>query len=480
MTNLFRIFRCLLLAISTGFPFFARSSDPNIILIVVDDLGYGELGSYGGTEIPTPHLDELARAGVRFTDGYVTASYCAPSRAGMLTGRYQTRFGYEKNPVGAQNADPKIGLPAAEETIAEALQDRGYATGLVGKWHLGATPAYHPLRHGFDEFFGFLHEGHYFVPHPWTGTTTWLRRKTLPNQTLGRWHAPDQGIILTDHMNHNEPAYDADNPLLRNSEPVSEDEHLTAAFTREAIDFVERHSARPFFLYLPYNAVHSPLQADNAYLEKFAHISDIHRRIFAAMLAQLDDGVGKLMATLESQQIADQTLVIFLSDNGGATKELTSSNAPLRGGKGSVYEGGVRVPFIMRWPQKIFPNQIYRQPVLSLDIFATALNAAGGSFADSDRPRDGVDLLPFLDGTKSGPPHESLFWRMGSKTAVRLGEWKLTHQSPARGVEPTWQLYNLHDDISESQDLASSEPDRLAELMSVWESYNAAMSDPAW
>ena len=233
---------------------------------------------------------------MRFTDGYVAGPNCSPSRAGLLTGRIPTRFGYEFNPIGAVNEYPGIGLPAAEVTIAETLQNAGYTTGLIGKWHQGGTADYHPFRHGFDEFFGFLHEGHYFVPPPYKGVTTMLRRKSLPYGYTGRW-VGEKGLIYTDHMGGNEPDYDADNPITRGGQPVVETEYLTDALTREAIDFIDRHDDKPFFLYLAYNAVHSPLQGADAYMKKFVHIEDVHRRIFAAMLSNMDDSVGAVADT---------------------------------------------------------------------------------------------------------------------------------------------------------------------------------------
>ena len=234
---------------------------PNILFIVADDLGYGELGCYGGRAIPTPNLDQLAAEGVRFTQGYVTASFCAPSRAALLTGRYQARYGYEANVTGAANADPKNGLSLAERTLADHLRSVGYATGLVGKWHLGGTAPFHPQRRGFDSFFGFLHEGHYYVPPPWAGVTTWLRRTALPDGGKGRWTSPDGRTVWTTHMNSFEPDYDADNPLLRGSQPVTESAHLTDALTLEACDFIQRHTDQPFYLHLAYNAVHQPLSS---------------------------------------------------------------------------------------------------------------------------------------------------------------------------------------------------------------------------
>ncbi len=444
---------------------------PNVIFIVADDLGYGELGCYGGKGIPTPHLDALAAGGVRFTNGYVTAPFCAASRAALLTGRYQTRFGFEFNPIGAKNAAPGIGLPIGEKTVADHLRATGYATALVGKWHLGGTAEFHPQRRGVDEFFGFLHEGHTYVPHPWEGVTTWLRRRALPNGGTGRWTSPDGRLVWTTHMGGNEPDYDADNPLLRSSQPVDERVNLTDAFTREANDFVSRHRTQPFFLYLAYNAVHSPMQAADAYLAKFAHIPDLHRRIFAAMLAHLDDSVGQVLAHLRTTGLAENTLVVFLSDNGGPTKELTSSNAPLHGGKGELWEGGIRVPFIVSLPGRIAPRTL-DTPVISLDATATALALAGVSATPT--PLDGVNLWPLLSEKSTAAPHAALYWRVGERHAIRQGDWKLLRQ---RGA---WQLYDLAKDIGEQTGRATAEPARAQELAARWEKWNAEQIAPRW
>ncbi len=444
---------------------------PNIVFIVVDDLGYGELGCYGGKDVPTPNIDQLAATGVRFTNGYVTAPFCAASRAGLLTGRYQTRFGFEYNPIGAKNAVPGIGLPVTERTIADRLRDAGYATGLVGKWHLGGTAEFHPQRRGFDEFFGFLHEGHYYVPAPWQGVTTWLRRKTLPDGRQGRWNSPDGRIIWSTHLGYNEHEYDADNPLLRSSQPVNDQSNLTDAFTREACDFIERHRTQPFFLCLAYNAVHSPMQAADVHMAKFSHINDIHRRIFAAMLAHLDDAVGRVIAALRDNGIEDNTLVVFLSDNGGPTKELTSSNAPLRGGKGELREGGIRVPYIVSWKRRIRPH-VVESPIVSMDATATALEVAG---AESGKVTlDGTSFMPLLTGRTSELPDRTLFWRVGKKHAVRNGDWKLIRD----GNE--WQLFNLAHDPGETNDVAAKELDRVQKLSALWEQWNAEQAVPLW
>ena len=470
MKPLFPLLVCALAA--CAFAFGATAPRPNVVFIVADDLGYGELGCYGGRDIPTPQLDALAAGGVRFTNGYVTAPFCAASRAALLTGRYQTRFGFEFNPIGAKNAAPGIGLPVAEKTVADHLRDTGYATALVGKWHLGGTAEFHPQRRGFDEFFGFLHEGHTYVPAPWHGVTTWLRRRALPDAGRGRWTSPDGRIVWSTHLNTNEPDYDADNPILRNSQPADERGNLTDAFTREACDFIGRHRAQPFFLYLAYNAVHSPMQGADAYLQRFAHIEDIHRRIFAAMLAQLDDSVGQVLARLRETGVADRTLIVFLSDNGGPTKELTSSNAPLRGGKGELREGGIRVPFIASWSGRIPTGRVVDDPVCAMDATAAALEVAG--VQRGKLKLDGVSLLPLLTTQTKPDPGRALFWRVGKKNALRRGDWKLIREGAA------WQLYDLTRDIGETNDLAAQEPARVKQLASLWDEWNAQQIEPRW
>lgn len=448
---------------------------PNVIILFADDLGYGELSCQGNPEIPTPHIDSIATNGVRFTSGYVAGPNCSPSRAGLLTGRIPTRFGYEFNPTGALNEEPGFGLPPGEITIAEALQDAGYTTGLIGKWHQGGTAKYHPFRHGFDEFFGFTHEGHYFVPPPYKGVTTLLRRKTLPDGSEGLWMG--QGGLHYHTWPRNEPDYDANNPIIRGGQPVVETEYLTDALTREAVDFIDRHDDKPFFLFLSYNAVHSPLQGADAYMKKFAHIEDLHRRIFAAMLANMDDSVGAVMEQLRKSGLEENTIVFFLSDNGGPTKELTSSNLPLRGEKGQMYEGAIRVPFMMQWKGEIPAGKVYDQPVSSLDIFATA--TANSSRGTTPKQVEGVDLKPYLTGAKDGAPHETLYWRQGGKTAMRHGDWKLVRMGSRKTAgKAKWELYDLSKDIAEENNLATEYPDKLNELVEIWEKLNGEMSEP--
>ncbi len=451
--------------------FAADSERPNIIILFADDLGYGELRfpDDDPREIPTPHLDDLADGGIRCTNAYVTAAYCSPSRAGLLTGRIPARFGYEFNPVGMRNEDPKLGLPLSETTLADALERSGYATSLVGKWHLGGTASYYPLFRGFEEFFGFLHEGHFFVPPPYEGVVTMLRRHRLPDGTLGRWQVGN--LVLSTHMGHHEPAYDACNPIYRGGQPVVEEEYLTDAFAREATDFIRRTRKRPFFLYLAFNAVHSPLQCKLEDMERFSEIDDVHRRIFAAMLACMDDAVGDVMKTLRELGLEENTLVFFLSDNGGPTRELTSSNLPLRGEKGHLYEGGIRIPFFVQWKKVLPEGGKYPRPVSSLDIYPTAL-AAAGEKDPQPRRRDGVNLLPYLLGKKEEPPHQTLYWRQGNRTALRSGDWKLVRNPP---ISRQWELYHLAEDIDESEDLAEKEPEKLKSLIEKWRAYDVQM-----
>ena len=431
----------------TGVPLAPGERRPNILLIFVDDLGYGELGCQGNPEIPTPHIDALARGGIRFTSGYVSAPYCSPSRAGLLTGRYQTRFGHERNFIGKQNLDSSIGLPTGERTLADALREAGYATGLVGKWHLGGVEAYHPQSRGFDEFFGFLHEGHFYVPPPYEGVVSHLREK--------------------------EPPYDANNPILRGREEIRETAYLTDALTREALAFIDRHRDEPFFLYLSYNAIHSPMQARREDVKRFVHIDDEHRRVFAGMLAALDEGVGAVMDRLRDLGIERATLVFFISDNGGPTAELTSSNAPLRGGKGQLWEGGIRIPFIIQWTGHLPVGVTDDRPVIALDVYPTALAAAGAG-PGSDRKLDGVNLLPYLTGDRDGPPHEVLFWRYRDRIALRRGDWKLIRQDgPLR-------LFDLSRDIGEAKDLIKERPEVARELQQALDAINAEMVPPRW
>ena len=407
---------------------------PNLVLIVADDLGYAGVGYQGCKDVPTPNIDSIARNGVQFTDGHVSCPVCSPTRAGLMTGRYQHRFGHEFNPGPPATADVKFGLPLSQITMADLLKKAGYVTGMVGKWHLGLAPEYHPMKRGFDEYFGFLHGGHDYL----------------------------------------DPKADSTNPILRGTEPVDKEEYLTDAFTREAVAFLERRRRDPFFLYLSYNAVHTPMQATQKYLDRFKNITDPARRTHAAMLSALDDGVGAVLAKLRETGLEDDTLVIFISDNGGPTPSNTSSNLPLRGYKGQLLEGGHRVPFALQWKRQIKGGQVYRQLASSLDILPTVV-AVGGGELPKDRPIDGVDLMPHLTGQKTSAPHQCLVWRQGERHAVRMGDWKLLVEDGGQA-----QLYDLSKDIGESNDLAAKNPDKVKELSAAFDKWNAEMVPALW
>lgn len=415
--------------------FGANPRKPNIVLILADDLGYAGLSVQGSKDVPTPNIDSIAANGVRFTDGYVTCPVCAPTRAGLLTGRYQQRFGFETNPGPEAYADGRFGLPRGQSTLAERLKPLGYATGMFGKWHLGYKPELTPPQRGFDEFFGFLSGANNYVP------------------AAGRQR----------------------NPILRGMDVVQEKEYFTDALAREAVAFIETRRADPFFVYLPFNAVHAPLEAVSKYLDRFAAIHDEKRRTYAAMTAAMDDAVGRVLDTLRRLKLEDDTLVFFLSDNGGPTPQTTSSNAPLRGYKGQVLEGGIRIPFLMQWKGRVPAGSVYRNPVISLDIHASALAAAGAAI----RPEwnlDGVSLLPYVTGNQTGRPHETLYWRFHQQHAIRQGDWKLV--TAPGSSQP--QLFNLSQDIGESSDLAAAMPGKAKELDAAWQAWNAQLQDPKW
>jgi arylsulfatase A-like enzyme len=441
----------LLLAAALGLgaaPLAARAADgpkrPNILILLADDLGYADVGFQGCKDIPTPHLDALAKSGVRCTNGYVSGPYCSPTRAGLLTGRYQTRFGHEFNP----GAGDKVGLPLTETTIADRLKAAGYATGLVGKWHLGKAAKFHPQKRGFDEYFGFLDGAHSYFP-----------------------------------------ARDAA-PIYRGTEEVEEKEYLTDAFAREAVGFIDRHKKEPFFLYLAFNAVHTPMHATEDRLKKFESIADKRRRTYDGMTLAMDEAVGKVLDKLRAEKLDENTLIFFFSDNGGPTMVGTtingSINAPLRGSKRTTLEGGIRVPFVVSWKGRLPAGKTYDQPIIQLDVLPTALAAAGVE-AKAEWKLDGVDLLPYLEGKNTAAPHETLYWRFGEQMAIRRGDWKLVRYDPtadddkkSKEAATPLRLYNLAKDVGEADDLAAKEPDKVKELEAAWKKWNADLARPLW
>ncbi|MEP2076197.1 sulfatase-like hydrolase/transferase, partial [Rhodopirellula bahusiensis] len=444
----------------------AVSSQPNLVVIIADDLGYGETGMMGNAEIPTPAIDALARSGVRCTSGYVTSSYCSPSRAGFLSGRYQSRFGYDLNPTGERNNHPNAGLPAEQKTFVKHLQSAGYHTSLIGKWHLGTRPPQVPTSKGFDRFFGFLHEGHYYVPGPpFENVWTMLRDISLP---AGQFQT-DQRTIRGNYAPINEPAYDAGNPVMEGSEPIDDWKYLTDTITDKAVRSISRSASNPFALVVSYTAVHSPMQATLEDHQRMDHIEDSQRRIFAGMLIAMDRGVGRILKTLDQQNLREETLVVFFSDNGGPTAELTSSNAPLRGGKGSLYEGGVRIPMVWSMPGTIPVGADEDKPVLSIDIAPSFLSLALNQESQTDM--DGINVLPWI-GRGTFTSERTVWWRMprGAR-ALRQGHWKFVQ---ARQNQPV-ELFDLESDPGETQNLSETQPARLKKLLSVWDSLQSEM-----
>jgi len=418
---------------------------PNVIVILSDDQGYGDIGVHGCQDIPTPNIDSLAKNGIRCAAGYVTAPQCTPSRAGLITGRYQQRFGYEVN-----SNQPESGLPPEEVTLAARMKAAGYVTGLVGKWHLGWQQRHHPMNRGFDEFFGFLGGANPYLPAE--------GQDSIPN-------------------------------ILRGREPVKVTDYLTTVFGREAVSFVERHQKEPFFLYLAFNAPHVPLQAAPEYLNRFSSIPDPTRRTYAAMVSALDDAIGAVLAKLRQLKLEERTLVFFLSDNGGPAGAgwNGSSNAPWRGHKGAIQEGGIRVPFLVQWQGTLPAGKVYDQPVISLDVLPTALAAAGVT-PQPEWKLDGVNLLPYLKGEITTPPHDLLFWRFTFRPghpmwAIRQGDWKLESgggSAETADPQPPASLFNLRTDPHEDQDLKSAEPDKARTLGGRWEAWNAELMPPRW
>jgi arylsulfatase A-like enzyme len=401
----------------------------NILIILSDDHGYADVGFQGSNEVPTPHLDALAKSGVRCTSGYVTHPFCSPTRAALLTGRYQQRFGHEYNPV-YDPLDLTEGLPLNERLLPQFMKEADYATGYVGKWHLGSSPAHSPWRRGFDETFGFIGGGHRYID--WTPNE---RQYTLP--------------------------------ITRNSQPVDLNEHLTAAFGNEAASFIRRHSGAPWLLYLAFNAPHGPHQPTAEREQRFAGIEPVVRRKYLAQISLLDDAVGTVIHALAATGQAERTLVFFLSDNGGPVA-VAAKNGPLRGTKGQLYEGGVRVPFVVSWPGHLPAGTTYDSPVSTLDIFATAVALADVA-VPAGKKYDGVNLVPYLAGKSNTSPHDRLFWRTegGQARAVREGRWKLVRfkDNPA-------ELFDLATDISESHDLAAQQPEvarSLALALDAWD-----------
>ncbi|MDO6604579.1 sulfatase-like hydrolase/transferase [Arenibacter palladensis] len=440
MKNLF-VLICVITSLQVG----VAQEQPNIVLLFADDAGYADFGFQGSTVMKTPNLDKLAKQGVRFTQAYVTHPTCGPSRAGLITGKSQYRFGYEENNVpgfmsAVSAADgAEMGLPVEEVTMADYLKKQGYATAFYGKWHLGGADRFHPLKRGFDEFYGFRGGARDYFPY-----------EAEPTESLNKMER--NFGLFEEHTGY-----------------------LTDVLAEESLSFIERKSKSktPFFAFLSFNAVHTPMDATEEDLNQFPSLSG-KRKIVAAMTLALDRAAGKIMNKLSELGIAENTIVVFTNDNGGPSDKNGSDNSPLSGIKSTHLEGGIRVPFLMRWPGHLKPNTTYDQPISTFDLLPTFYLAAGGPVHDL-KDIDGVDIVPFVNGKKTERPHEVLFWKRDARAAMRKGDWKLV-RFPDRPA----QLFYLPDDERELNDLSASEPGRFKQMYKELFAWEATLERPRW
>ena len=426
---------------------------PNVVLIMVDDLGWPDVSSYGLDRVPTPNLDRIAGRGAAFSNAYVPAPVCAVSRAGLLTGRSPQRYGFEYNLDDQNNLDD--GLPLSERTLADRLLAAGYRTAAVGKWHLGYAPNFYPTRRGFQEFYGFLSgETPYVDPATFGIVTT----RTKADRPIGP-RKPHQQVV--------------EGPDARVVDNF--DRYLTDELTARAVSYVERQAGGPdpFFLYLAYSAPHWPLQVPQAWYDRFAHIEDPVRRTYVAMIAAMDAGVGQVLDALERKGAAEDTLVIFLSDNGCPIQfGFCDCAHPLASGKFTHLEGGVRVPFLMAWPRGLKPRGVVDAPVSSLDVVPTVMKAAG--LRTRGEGLDGQDLVVAANG--KAPPRRQLFFRQSPVSAMREGRWKLWRSREPRRA----RLFDLERDPGETMDLAATHPARVKSLSEALDRWESSLAPPEW
>ncbi|WP_405267223.1 sulfatase [Cellulophaga sp. Ld12] len=424
--------------------FLTAQQQPNIVFILSDDAGYADFGFQGSKEFKTPELDKLAKKSIKFSQAYVSAAVCGPSRAGILTGKYQQKFGFEENNVPGYMSTSGIigdemGLPLDQITIADYLQDLGYKTALFGKWHQGNADRFHPTKRGFDDFYGFRGGARSYMP------------------------------------------YDDFNLLSRNEDRLERgfgnflehEGYLTDELAHEAISFINRNKENPFFIYLSFNAVHTPMEATAEDVAQFPHLKG-KRKTLAAMTLAMDRAIGTVLKELDKQGLSKNTLIVFTNDNGGPSDANDSDNSPLSGTKANHLEGGIRVPFLMSWPKQLQKNKNYNYPISTLDLFPTFLSAASGNNSDIEG-LDGVNLLPYLKGENAESPHEFLYWKKENRGAIRNQDWKLL-RFPDRPAE----LYNLKEDESEINNLAGQYPEKVKELYKQLFSWELTLERPLW
>ncbi|WP_299064584.1 sulfatase-like hydrolase/transferase [uncultured Polaribacter sp.] len=401
-----------------------KNNKPNIIVILIDDAGYVDFGFMGSEDLQTPNIDKLAKSGVVFTDAHVSATVCAPSRAGLITGIYQQRFGFEANGTGG------IGLSDDITTIADVFKENDYNTYAIGKWHLGEDVSDHPNQRGFDNFYGFINGSRSYFP--------------IQNPSKNQM-------------------------LQNNGERVVFDGYMTDVLGNQSVKYIEASKDKPFFMYLAYNAVHTPMHAKKEHLEKFKNHP---RKELAAMTWSLDENIGKLINKLESLGIRDNTLIYFLSDNGGAHNNQSKTGV-LKGWKGNKFEGGHRVPFIMSWPNKLNNNKVFSGLTSSLDIFATSIAAA--NIYKDNLELDGVNLIPYLMDKKHGNPHKNLFWKKLDISAARIGDYKLITLEKQGSV-----LYNLKEDLRETKNIIYLENSVSENIQITYNKWEHSLMKPLW
>jgi arylsulfatase A-like enzyme len=444
---------------------------PNVIILLADDLGKSEVSAYGEDHVLTPNIDNIGEEGVIFDDAYTTAPTCAPSRAGIMTGRVQNRFGFEtqvmefyptniieylsgkyfvntgdfiveaKPQFPAEWQVVKQGVPPTEITLAERFKAMGYNTGIVGKWHLGISKYNLPLNRGFDYQYGFYGASSLYTPERnWSHVMNYEHKSF---STQYQWNMGRYGEAAIMHM----------------GKEIREEQYITWAFRDKAMEFIEKNKEKPFFLYCAFSAPHIPFQAPVEYYCKYGHVADENKRVYYAMISALDDAIGEIHQKIKDLGLEENTIIYVISDNGGASYTSATDNFPLKGGKLTQFEGGINVPFMMKWKGKIPEGTRYKYPVLSTDIFVTSVLNSGGTLP-TDREYDGVDLMPFINGINTERPHQQMFWRAEHIWAIRDGDYKLILSTRDGWAE----LYNLKNDKSEKYNLKEQMPDLYKEL----------------
>jgi arylsulfatase A-like enzyme len=459
---------------------------PNILLILVDDLGRDDISVYNGDGVKTPNISRLAHSGTTFTDAYSTSSVCSPSRASLLTGRYQHRFGFERQPMNRYprnrleyfvvnrfiNTEPMRlldhmatpskediqdqGIPPGEILLPEILQANAYHTGIFGKWHLGFADPFLPNSRGFDEQYGFYEAFSYYA-QPGDPEIINYKHDYFANRHI--WRQKRKGSCA----------------IRVNDSIIVEEDYLTFSIANRTIDFIGQHSDEPFFALAAFNAPHTPFQVPVEYYNRFAHINDENKRVYYGMISALDDAIGSILDKLDEKKMLDNTLILFASDNGGASYTGATENGSLNAGKMTQFEGGVNVPCIVSWKDKIPAGTIYKEPVSLMDLFATVL-ASSGISEPTDRVIDGIDLLPYLNGQKEGSPHKALFWRTDFNKSLRYEHWKLIWNVRDEQVF----LFDLDKDKAEKINLADEHEELVQKLKSEIMQWEQELEEPAW